>query len=49
MKTTHTKPPVEILDFLHYCELKGIEIPESVDNWWFGETELNERNKENHD
>jgi len=48
MKLTNTKPPVEILDFLHYCVIKGIVIPESVDNWWFAETKLNEKNKESH-
>jgi hypothetical protein len=47
MKVTNTKPPVEIYDVLSLCELKEIEIPEVVDEWWFQETVLNESNKVN--
>jgi hypothetical protein len=49
MKVTNTKPPVEIYDVLSLCELKGIELPEVVDDWWFQETVLNEVNKEKHE
>lgn len=45
MKTTHTKPPVEIYDVLHLAEEKGVELPESVDEWWEEETALNEEEK----
>jgi hypothetical protein len=34
MKTTHTKPPVEIYDVLQECEKAGIKLPESVDAWF---------------
>ena len=38
MKTTYTKPPVEILDILHDAEMHGVELPVSVDDWWLKET-----------
>lgn len=47
MKTVNTLPPIEIYDVLLKCEIKGIELPESVDDWWFKETEINESKKNN--
>jgi len=41
-KTTNTLPPIEILDLLHELEAAGIAIPNSVDRWWFIETNGND-------
>ena len=40
MKTTNTKPPLEILDVLHDAENNGIELLKCVDDWWLKETDL---------
>jgi len=40
MKTT-TLPPTEIYNVLHDAESKGIELPESVEEWWAIETDIN--------
>ena len=46
MKTTNTKPPIEIFDILHECEKHGIELPQFVDDWWFFETVISEEEKD---
>jgi len=45
MKTTNTKPPVEIFYVLHDAEKHGVELPKSVDDWWFSETAMIEETK----
>jgi hypothetical protein len=40
MKTTYTKPPIDILDVLHDAEKNGVELPKCVDDWWLKETDL---------
>jgi hypothetical protein len=35
-------PPKEIYDVLHEFEERGGTLPESVDKWWFEETNTNE-------
>jgi len=42
MKTVNTLPPTAIYDILHAAEAKGIDLPESVENWWELETAINE-------
>ena len=34
-------PPKEIYDVLHAAEAAGIDLPDSVNEWWFKETEIN--------
>lgn len=41
-KMCHAHPPQEIYDVLQSAEAKGIEILQSVDEWWKRETRLNE-------
>ena len=40
METTNTKPPIEILDVLHWAEKGRIILPKSIDDWWLKETEI---------
>jgi hypothetical protein len=41
-KPCNNPPPRAIYDVLHMCELKGLEIPKCVDDWWDEEAEQNE-------
>ena len=46
MKTTNTKPPIDIYDVLHEAEKHGVELPKCIDDWWTLETAINESKKE---
>jgi PilX N-terminal len=39
----NTLPPQEIYDVLHAAEVRGVELPESVELWWFKETQINQK------
>ena len=39
MRTTNTKPPVEIFTLLHETEKHGVKLPKSIDDWWIRENE----------
>ena len=46
MKKTIKLPPVEIYDVLHDAESHGVDLPQSIDDWWFMETETNQYKKD---
>ncbi len=48
MDKTKTLPPIAIYDVLHEAEKKGIELPKSVDDWWYCETQINENRAHTH-
>lgn len=41
----NTLPPTEIYDVLHEFEACGIELPQSVSDWWETETLINEEKR----